>query len=417
MDSLNYTDTDFDDLPPFFLRRDVNGTDRASEAGSGIIIPASNSDMRTAILVTYMLTFIFGSLGNGLVIYIIWRHPEIRRKSVANYYILNLAIADFFFVMTLIFFCYTTFTGNWVFGDFVCKLAYAIRESNKYVSIFTLVALSFDRYLASFYNAGQFRTVTVGKMVCGVIWGCFVVMTTPYWIHCQVVPVGGNRASCRVIVSQTSRITVLKAWGWTQFALGFLLPFLLIVTAYAALGVRLHRLLGAGTKTGVKRPGRAMTRMTLVVTVTFLVTQLPYYIVWLLNVAKMEVIHASPVLSSVAPSANRTGATVAVARAAAVHQHDLTLYIILQAVATILVFVCSCCNPIIYGLLNENYRKLYAGVFCRRCRRQEALESVAGSSDSGTVNGESRNRARQKGVTCVTGVTNTDVIELSRMIE
>lgn len=61
--------------------------------------------------------------------------------------------------------------------------------------------------------------------------------------------------------------------------------------------------------------------------------------------------------------------------------------------------------------------KLYAGVFCRRCRRQEALESVAGSSDSGTVNGESRNRARQKGVTCVTGVTNTDVIELSRMIE
>lgn len=357
MESTNFTD--FSDLSLFFLRGDANVTNVDSETGSGIIIPTSYPELRTTVLVTYLLAFIFGGLGNGLVIYIIWRHPEVRVRSVANYYILNLAVADFFFVMTILFFCYATFSGSWIFGSFVCKLAYAIRDSNKYISIFTLVVLSFDRFLASFYNAGQFRTVTVGKTVCGAIWCCFVVMTTPYWLYCQAVSYGGNRSTCKVVIPpENNSVTVMKAWAWTQFALGFLLPFLLIVTAYAALGVRLHRLLGAGTKTGIKRPGRAMTRMTLVVTITFLVTQLPYYVIWLLNIAKMEVLHSSSERSG--GVADRTGATAgsdAATRATALHLRDAKLYLNLQAVSTILVFVCSCCNPIIYGLLNENYRK------------------------------------------------------------
>ena len=38
----------------------------------------------------------------------------------------------------------------------------------------------------------------------------------------------------------------------------------------------------------MKRPGRAMTRTTLVVTLAFVVTQLPYYVVEILHAAKAD---------------------------------------------------------------------------------------------------------------------------------
>ena len=65
-------------------------------------------------------------------------------------------------------------------------------------------------------------------------------------------------------------------------------PFVVIIGAYAALGVRLRQLLSAGSKAAVKRPGRAMTRTTLVVTLAFVITQLPYYVVEILHAAKAD---------------------------------------------------------------------------------------------------------------------------------
>jgi len=59
----------------------------------------------------------------------------------------------------LLFTALNVFCYNWFF-----KLTYAIRESNKLVSVFTLVALSLDRYLASYYNTTRLRTISVGKV-------------------------------------------------------------------------------------------------------------------------------------------------------------------------------------------------------------------------------------------------------------
>jgi len=53
---------------------------------------------------------------------------------VANYYILNLAVADELFVLTLPFLCVATFTGDWAFGDLACRLTYALRETYKVIN-------------------------------------------------------------------------------------------------------------------------------------------------------------------------------------------------------------------------------------------------------------------------------------------
>ena len=102
-------------------------------------------NVRNITLAFYLVTFVFGIVGNSLVIYVISKFNKVRTKSVANIYILNLAIADELFIFTLPLFCYATYSQDWVFGDLLCKVAYVTREVNKFTSIFTLVALSIDR--------------------------------------------------------------------------------------------------------------------------------------------------------------------------------------------------------------------------------------------------------------------------------
>jgi hypothetical protein len=165
--------------------------------------PAS-AKIRTSITTAYVVTFVAGLLGNVLVLYVLaalgiarvggggtrrgrasgvattgggvgygpslagargvdpFRTVVIRTKSVANCYIANLAVADLLFASTLPLFCWATLVADWPFGAVACKMAYAMRENNKFVGVYVLVALSFDRYLASHYDLGRWRTLAVG---------------------------------------------------------------------------------------------------------------------------------------------------------------------------------------------------------------------------------------------------------------
>ena len=76
---------------------------------------------------------------------------------MANLYILNLAVADELFTLALPLYCHASYYNNWVFGGPMCKIMTVIREINKFAGIFTLAALSLDRYLASYHTLAHFR--------------------------------------------------------------------------------------------------------------------------------------------------------------------------------------------------------------------------------------------------------------------
>ena len=126
--------------------------------------------LRQVVLVVYLACFCFGLVGNILVLGIIGYYKNIRTKSVANYYIWSLSLADLLFILTLPFFSYTTFTSDWPFGNAMCKITFAFRETNRFSSVFLLVALSWDRFIASFYNLSHLRTIRLGIVICVIIW-------------------------------------------------------------------------------------------------------------------------------------------------------------------------------------------------------------------------------------------------------
>jgi len=65
-------------------------------------------------------------------------------------------------------------------GSISCKAAYIARDVSKLASVYTLVALSVDRCLASYPTLGHLRTYAVGKVVCIVVWTTSALLASPY---------------------------------------------------------------------------------------------------------------------------------------------------------------------------------------------------------------------------------------------
>ena len=279
------------------------------------------------------------------------RYTKIRNKSISNYYILNLAAADELLLCTVPFYCVSTYTSDWMFGDVVCRLAYLFRESNKYTGILTLVALSVDRCLASYHSTTALRRLHVGIGVCVGIWIVSLAASLPYATNATVatnttvmsadnatVMLIHGRRSCQLVKElsvQTHRVRT-----YCQLVLGLAAPLAVIAGANAILLWKLSRRSERRSAVSGRTPSfgpMAMARLVIIVVGVFVVCQLPYHVVEIMSLR----IHERWTLDGLRPS-----------------DTFRTAFVYIYTAAQLMVYVSSCCNPIIYGIFNHNYRKL-----------------------------------------------------------
>lgn len=95
----------------------------------------------------FAVIFVVGVLGNGTLILIFARHR--RMRNVPNTYIFSLALGDLLLIITCVPFTSTVYTlDSWPYGEPICKLAEFVKDLSVGVSVFTLTALSADRFFA-----------------------------------------------------------------------------------------------------------------------------------------------------------------------------------------------------------------------------------------------------------------------------
>lgn len=245
---------------------------------------------RVLVLIIYLATFLVGVFGNTVVIYMLLTYREARRKSVANYYILNLAFADDLFMMAVPLFCIHAFTDDWPFGNPFCKISYIIRESNKFASVFTLTALSLDRFLASFHSMSAVRTIRAGKIVCAAIWVSSILICWPYWLYARSSPAPQGHYSCGIKWPTPSDLTLRWFWVYFQLTFGLLLPLFIIVLSYGCLMRRLKQIMKPRGNSRIRDPNRRLTQTVLAVVIIFLCCQTPSYVLDIVHLNKVHFI-------------------------------------------------------------------------------------------------------------------------------
>ncbi|XP_072255378.1 proteinase-activated receptor 1-like [Pyxicephalus adspersus] len=115
---------------------------------------------------------------------------KVRKPAVV--YMLNLAIADVFFISVLPFYIVYRYCGNnWVLGEGMCRFVTATFYCNMYCSILLMTSISVDRFLAIVYpvRSLSWRTVNRAWLVCGIIWVISLASTVPLLINKQTLSV------------------------------------------------------------------------------------------------------------------------------------------------------------------------------------------------------------------------------------
>ena len=204
-------------------------------------------------LVVFGLIFALGVLGNSLVITVLARSKPGKPRSTTNLFILNLSIADLAYLLFCIPFQATVYAlPTWVLGAFICKFIHYFFTVSMLVSIFTLAAMSVDRYVAIVHSrrSSALRVSRNALLGVGFIWALSIAMASPVAYHQRLFHRDvSNQTFCW---EQWPNQRHKKAYVVCTFVFGYLLPLLLICFCYA-------KVWGAGRVHG---PGRLLCPRT-----------------------------------------------------------------------------------------------------------------------------------------------------------
>jgi len=310
--------------------------------------------------VFYCCLFILGSLGNLMVIVVV---KGKRKRTINDYFILNLAVSDLTFLwFSLPFYTYELFQEFYK-NAFYCKLIWPMMSITLSVSVFTLASMAVER-CRGIINPLQPRIKLQATMVwILVIWICAFVSMFPL-----------------MIVTRPDKVLCFEAWPETYyrqaytavlFALQYAIPLIVITIAYLRIAVclvtsRIPMLTSQNSHGQVIRhktrsENVQIIRTLAVIVVLFMACMLPNQIAWMLfdfgGASHKELSHA------------------------------------FWTSAEALIFLHACVNPIVYGSFTRQFRRGYLlyfrYVFCCRITN---VNYASGISENLTTD----RKARQK---------------------
>lgn len=137
---------------------------------------------RVIVIVLYALVILTGCPGNALVIVAVLKNRD-QFRNTTNLFVLNLSVADLLFLVFCVPFHVVIYTtSDWPFGESVCRLIHLVQYLSMVASIFTLVAMSVDRFMAVGYpiRTKHLRTPSVALAVSVGIWVASLAIASPW---------------------------------------------------------------------------------------------------------------------------------------------------------------------------------------------------------------------------------------------
>uniref|UniRef100_A0A182UIU8 G-protein coupled receptors family 1 profile domain-containing protein n=1 Tax=Anopheles melas TaxID=34690 RepID=A0A182UIU8_9DIPT len=230
--------------------------------------------------VVFALIFIVGIVGNGTLVVIFLRHRAMR--NIPNTYIFSLALADLLVILICVPLASLIYTlESWPWGDALCRVSEFAEEISIGVSVFTLTALSADRYCAIT------RPLTV--IVAFLIWVLAIICAIPSAVISEVVVVRLPNKTieyCSPFGPRTRESSYSKYKTVLNSIVYYFLPLSIIGILYVLMAHRLHTSArempgeNAGPQSRSQaRARRHVARMVITFVIVFIVCFLPHHVV------------------------------------------------------------------------------------------------------------------------------------------
>ncbi|XP_046643009.1 neuromedin-K receptor-like isoform X2 [Daphnia pulicaria] len=316
---------------------------------------------RTSWIAIFTLMLFVAIVGNTLVAWIVLAHR--RMKTVTNYFLVNLSLADL--TMSL-FNCIFNFTfmlnSHWPFGGFYCTVNNFIANVTVAASVFTLVAISFDRYIAIVHPLRPRMSKCIARIAITLIWLASCILAVPCLLYSQIISHKYSNGEIRIVcivvwpdglpsVSQQDFI-----YNIVFTVLTYLIPVSVMGVCYSRMSYILWRSQTIGELNQRQAESiqskRKVVRMFMVIVMLFAVCWLPYHGYFVYQFIDDQVISYKYV------------------------QHIfLAFYWLAMSNAMI--------NPLVYYYMNARFRQYFKTVLCHflcRGRRLSTMTELAGAA-------------------------------------
>lgn len=300
--------------------------------------PGNDLAMEVTKYLVFSVIFLTSLCGNSFVCWVVWK--RLRMRTVMNYYLVNLAVADLAFTLICIPFDLPVQVSScvWPYFRALCKALFPLQTMCAYASVFTLTAIGFSRYRAIVHPLKTQMGLAATKRSIIAIWIASLFFVLPYILVLEVNP---TTRHCEENWPEPKH-TYSRVYSFVIFFTEYAVPLTVVFGSYLRICCELRKN-GAANADGLAaqpdhaRDAEKVLKMSIVVTVVFAVCALPTHIVWLVidfgenNCAQCNT------------------------------------WVI---VANMFVFANSAADPVVYTIFNEKYREEFRSLAQRRKRRK-----------------------------------------------
>lgn len=238
----------------------------------------SNFYKRILLPVSYSLVFMLGLALNGALLWCVCSRT--RRWCSTVIYMTNLAVADLLYVLSLPPLIISNAMGGlWPFGNVICKTVRFFFFVNLHCSMMFLTCVSVHRFLGVCFPiaAVRLRTKKLALFASGSVWvlAAAEILPTLVFAHSGVIY---NMTVC-FEMTNPNNFSVYFPYGLFLAIVGFLIPFLIVVTCYCSMIKVLYcRAADSISKARTARMRNKSLSTLLVVCLMFVVCFVPYHI-------------------------------------------------------------------------------------------------------------------------------------------
>lgn len=299
--------------------------------------------------IIYVITFIIGFVGNTIGMFVVYKRTCI--ANVTNIFIANMSLAD---LLVTLFAIPTSITqlyieNRWVggaFGVFTCKVANFSLYMSLAASVFTIVLISFERYLAIFYPL-RGDDVRKPKIISGIIWVCSFVFASPLLVMFNIEQdrsTGVYYCLTKWAPDPRKTFEVLKVYFTMCFVVMYIIPVVFLAGLYYRIAFKLCVQTSPNSTPDnhskrVRNSRRKVVRMLVGIVILFTICWLPAHVIHYMIV----------------------------------YENDLVKRI--QDVVVVSFWLCqanSSLNPCLYIVLNDRFRQDFGRVVIQICRRAKS---------------------------------------------
>uniref|UniRef100_A0A673VZM0 Urotensin-2 receptor n=1 Tax=Salmo trutta TaxID=8032 RepID=A0A673VZM0_SALTR len=226
--------------------------------------------------------------------------------------VLSLALADLLYLFTAPFIVYDSLAADWAFGELGCRLLFSLDLITLHASIYTLTAMSLDRYRAVANPLATSSSPSSGLLRVGLAWGLAVALSLPMMITLHLED-GDEGQLCVPAWDEQSS----KVYMSVLFCTSMIGPGLAIGALYATLGrlywVSQTRPWASGSGGSTSYPPRAprpkVLLLILGIVLAFWACFLPFWVWQLLPLYRPDMLRTVPVGTQVTVNRILTGLT------------------------------------------------------------------------------------------------------------